>query len=82
MRFFDRREIKPAGRAFKLIYGAVNDTLEKYGYGYPLLERTWVWRTLKYIQIPEGRVLNISHYGRQRNTPLAHEKVKEYIKQN
>lgn len=78
LRFFDRREMQPAGDAFHIRYGAVNDTLEHVALGYPLPERTWVWRTLRYFPISEGKKVVASHFGSY-PTNKTHKAIREYI---
>lgn len=78
-RFFERRELVPGGRPFKLVFGAVNDSLQKVAWGYPIEERTWVWRTLQYYEFPEGEVLTLNHFGLPENTIDAHKKIQDYI---
>jgi effector-binding domain-containing protein len=82
LRFFKRRDLTPNGKAFHLVYGEVNDTLIKFAVGFPLQERTWVWRTLEYYELPEGNTLTISHYGRSENVINAHNKLKSYLNEN
>jgi len=81
-RFFERRELKPTGGAYKLVYGRVNDTLNKIALGYPVESKTWVWRTLEYHEIPEGEVLTVQHFGLPEKTKNAHDKLFQYINQS
>ncbi|MBN1116621.1 MAG: hypothetical protein JXA77_05435 [Bacteroidales bacterium] len=62
-RFLERRELKSNGESFVMKFGIVNDSLLKYAAGYPFSERTWVWKTLEFIEIPSGRAATVSHYG-------------------
>lgn len=79
-RFFERRELETIGAAFKLVYGTVNDTLEKFALGYPIEEKVWVWKTLEYFEFVEGEVLMLQHFGLPKNTTNAHKKMTDYIR--
>jgi hypothetical protein len=79
LRFFERRELKTTGRPFKFVYGMANDSLDKFALGYALPERTWVWQTLSYMRIPEGKALSIQYFGRPEKSNKAHNKLREYM---
>ncbi len=81
LRFFERRELQPAGGPFYLLQGKANDTLHKISLGYPLPEKTWVWRTLQYYPINDGKVIAISHYGSDEPVK-AHKAIEEYMHKN
>ncbi len=81
LRFLERRKMSPAGKPFIIKYGRVNDSLNKIARGYPLTERTWVWRTLQYFPLNGGRLVTVSHYGSQ-STEKAHKVIKQYIQDN
>ena len=78
-RFFELRGLRPAGQAFKWKDEPLNDTLIKIGVGYPMQERTWVWRTLKYLELPEGKALTQIHYGKPENINKAHKEISSFI---
>lgn len=80
LRFFSRRELQPAGDAFTIRYGKISDTLVHIAKGYPLSERTWVWRTLRYFPISKGKKVVASHFGSY-STDKAHDAIHEYIKE-
>jgi effector-binding domain-containing protein len=81
LHFFERREMHPTGKAFRIDFGRINDTLQKFAVGYPIEERTWVWSTMKYYELPEGKAIKVSHFGRT-DTQSGHACIKEYIKNN
>jgi hypothetical protein len=61
--FFEKRNLKADGNPFTLFYGNVNDSLVKIACGIPIAERTWVWKTLGYFEMPLTRVVTVSHFG-------------------
>ena len=79
-RFFERRELTPTGNKFALFYGNINDTLVKFACGLPLAERTWVWTTLAFYQMPSTKVVAVSHFGYP--TDKAHRAILKYIQAN
>lgn len=81
LRFFERREMRPAGDAFIIRYGQVSDSLFKIACGYPMQERTWVWRTLQYFPLEGGKIVTASHYG-SKSTGKAHAAILDYIDEN
>lgn len=81
LRFFGRREMRPAGKPFVIRYGVVNDSLFKIARGYPMNERTWVWRTLQYFSMTGGKKVTASHFG-SNSTDKAHNAIREYISKN
>lgn len=80
-RFLSRRELTAVDSAFTIRYKTESDTLFKVAKGFPLAERTWVWKTLEYYGMPEGRVVSVSHYG---STPplKAYKAIEDYIQSN
>lgn len=80
-RFFERREITPMTPPIQMIFDSGNDTLIKFAVGKFIPERTWVWRTLQYYFIPEGRAVIASHYGKPK-TKKAHQAIKSYISEH
>lgn len=78
--FFERRELKANGNPFALFYGNVNDSLVKIASGIPIAERTWVWKTLGYFEMPSTKVVTVSHYGYP--TDKAHRAILKYIESN
>ena len=62
-RFLERRGITPQGPAFYIKYRINNDTIVEFACGYPLPERTWIWKTLKYYELPNSQVMVGSHFG-------------------
>jgi effector-binding domain-containing protein len=81
-RFFETREMSPVGQPFKLIYEPVSDTLEKFAIGYPMEERTWVWRTLEYYEIPASRAVATQYFGDPARISKAHNAIQTYLSDN
>ncbi len=81
-RFFDRRNLEPAGVPFEMQREVLNDTLVKLVVGIPIAERTWVWRTLKYMEVPAGRVISQIHFGRPENIGKSFHEISDYAKDN
>ncbi len=80
--FFVRRKLKPAGVAFEMERVSLNDTLVKLTVGVPIEERTWIWRTLKYMEIPKGKVISQIHFGKPENIGKSFNEINDYIKDN
>ncbi len=80
--FLNSRQLEAAGQWFRLVPQNGQEGSNALVIGIPLNERTWVWATLEYLALPEGKTLVLSHYGRPSNTGKAHTELKEYIRQN
>lgn len=81
MRFLNSRDLDTNGKPFMIRYGLVNDTLQKFACGIPLSERTWVWKTLQYMQLPDSTALSVSYFG-NKDISKAYDALNNYAKDN
>jgi effector-binding domain-containing protein len=79
--FLSKRGLTATGKAFGLYMGSTNDSTLIYACGFPIKERTWVWKTLSYYEIPATRAVSVSHYGGT-NATKAVKAINKYVKEN
>ncbi|MBN2485553.1 MAG: SRPBCC family protein [Bacteroidales bacterium] len=78
--FFQRRKLEASGNPIAVFYGVVSDSLFKFDCAIPVTERTWVWQTLRFYQMPATNVVSVSHFGYP--TDKAHRAILKYIEAN
>jgi effector-binding domain-containing protein len=58
------RKIQPIGQPFIIYYRHNLQGATKFACCMPIAERTWGWKEYSYIEIPQGKAVTLTHWGK------------------
>ncbi len=61
--YLEKRKLEPTGPPFTIYYSWNPEGLTKFACGLPIEKRTWGWKQYTYLELPEGKVSTITHWG-------------------
>lgn len=63
-KYLAKRKIVAIGAPFTMYYNWDPDGVNKFACGFPIEKRTWGWKQYAYLELPQGHVATITHWGR------------------
>jgi effector-binding domain-containing protein len=81
MNYMEKRTLQPTGAPFAVYYKWSNDGFNTFACGIPVAEKTWGWKEYAYMEIPEGKAVTVTHWGKY-NSMKPYEALDNYIKNN